>query len=132
MAAPETGPSPRELVAAAIKAARPGWAVDSYPNKPEQVSARRPYVDVFEVTRTFVKDDSQIEIDLEINCYSGKTVPAAAEDHIEEIRDDVLTILQAMPSILTEKAQRVVYLETYPGYTITAKQYGHNPYRPKE
>lgn len=119
----------REQVAAQIKADNPTFAVDNYPNEPQQVTNKKPYVDVFTTRIAPEGGETLLRHDIEVHVYVAQRGTEAAERQLEDARDDVLLSLQRIEHYQWEQAERSIFLEQYAGYKITGWVTSQNVYR---
>lgn len=124
------GTTPRQDVAAQIRADCPKWIVTDYPFTPGTVSARRPVVSVFRPELGAGDKAYSLRHGLEVNLYGDATAGAKAEALLDGYLDEVMLSLERVGGFKFDKATRMSYRdETIAGWQITGSVTSNNVYR---
>lgn len=124
------GTTPRQDIAAQIKADCPRWIVQDYPFTPSTVTARRPVVSVFRPDLGPGPKQYTLKHELTINLYGDATAGAKAEALLDDYLDEVMLSLERVPGFKFDKATRMTYRdETIAGWQITGSVISPNVYR---
>ena len=125
---PPQGPTPREILAAAVAAAQASWTVKDYPWKPRQVAPGEAAVSVWRSDLELVSALA-VKHTLTVNLYVSKTEGAAAEAEADDALDQLLLVIQGTPGLEWTRAERHVFENVFSGWQITASGTSNNVYR---
>jgi hypothetical protein len=124
--------TPREQLAAQIKADNPTFVVWDYPDAPKNVKAGEPVVAVWrsDMDSHPKAPGLALEHKLQINVYGARTAGSAAEAELDNLLDAVMFSLQRLGNLEFKTAARETFNNgTLAGWTITAAGTSKNHYK---
>ena len=126
----DQGTTPRQQIAAQIKADNPTWIVLDYPFTPATVNARKPVVTVFRSDLSPGGAVTSLKHEMQINIFGSATAPDKAEAPLDNYLDAVMLSLERFAGFKFDKATRMTYRdETFTGWQITGSATSANVYR---
>jgi hypothetical protein len=121
--------TPRQQLAAQIKADNPEWIVRDYPDEPKQVRQGKPYVSVWRSEITPAQRQ-HIDHELTLHVYGSKVQDAAAENELDEILDGVMLSIERYEGCrFTRASRRNFSNDAFAGFEIVVAVYSKNVYR---
>ena len=128
--------TPRQTLAAALKADHPKWAVFPYLHQPQNVAVGKPVVCVFREAVDPGAKITHLDHKLQVMVYGARTAGDKAEDELDDLLDGVLLTVERLKNWRHTEARREVFFDgTLTGWRITVSMTSENVYRsltPKE
>lgn len=122
--------TPRQTIAAQVKADHPDWKVFSYPHKPSNVETGHPVVCVFRTEVLPASKPQWITHAVTVQAFGAKTMLEAAEDEMDNLLDGVLLSLERVKGYTMQSAKRATFYEgSLSGWEIEATATSANVYR---
>lgn len=121
--------TPRQQLAAQIRADNPEWIVKDYPDEPSQVRKGRPVVSIW---RGSIVPAARQHLDheLTLHVYGSKVQDAAAENELDEILDAIMLSIERYEGARFIRAERRNLVDgAFAGFVVTVNTYSKNVYR---
>lgn len=120
----------RDYLGDAVKAAFPGWKVETAPAEPGQVRRGKPYLAIW---RPILKPGASVfnlTHEMELDLYGAKDANEAdTETDLEGYLDQLLTVLEGLDKFEFGQAERSTFKNVFQGYKITGSITTENIYR---
>ena len=121
--------TPRQQLAAQIRADNPEWIVKDYPDEPSQVRKGKPVVSIWRAS-VVPAARQHLDHELTLHVYGSKVVDAAAETELDNILDGILLSIERYEGARFIRAERRNLVDgAFAGFVITVNTYSTNVYR---
>lgn len=121
--------TPRQQLAAQIKADHSDWIVKDYPDEPSQVRKGKPFVSVWRAS-IVPAVRQHLDHELTLHVYGSKVQDAAAENELDNILDGILLSIERYEGARFVRAERQNFVnDTFAGFVVTVNTYSPNVYR---
>jgi hypothetical protein len=121
--------TPRQQLAAQIRADNPEWIVKDFPDEPSQVRKGKPFVSIWR-TSIVPAERQHLDHELTLHVYGSKVADAAAENELDNILDGVLLSVERYAGARFVRADRRNFVnDSFAGFVVTVNTYSPNVYR---
>lgn len=122
--------TPRQQLAAQIRADHSGWDVRDYPAEPKQVRAGKPFVSIWRSDVAPAERRQFLSHELTLHVYGSKVVDEAAENELDNILDGVMLSIERYAGCIFGRASRRNFgNDSFAGFEITVSVLSENVYR---